>query len=263
TTDGMNLDKLPEHTAKKAKASLDDEPITTLFYGTSFCSYDSSTKQRNAGTPENQTAVPPSKKTNVPPMNSHSTDLPDIKFLYNNLYLVLTPTIDSHDGQDITMQQFNQTPIPQKRTEPVKENIAAISSNDPPNIIFSQNNPYIAKAHMPEDKEQPQLHLQQPVPTLVNQDTHEQNKDIDIKEMALTNIKGVKPQLPNDKDTLLESIKMIEKAPQIPITEYNRINTTLEWLYEKYEYDKISAYLLELPDQSRPNWGIYKYDDLY
>ncbi|CAG8803501.1 9800_t:CDS:2, partial [Gigaspora margarita] len=65
--------------------------------------------QNIQATDENQTTVPPSEKTNVPPTNSHSTDLPNIK--------------------------------------------------------FSHNNPYL---------------LQQPVPTLINQDTHEQNKDVII-----------------------------------------------------------------------------------
>ncbi|CAG8762854.1 30726_t:CDS:2 [Gigaspora margarita] len=75
---------------------------------------------------------------------------------------------------------------------------------------------------------------------------------IDIKELEATKTKGAKPQLPKDKKTLLENIKIIDEALQIPITKYNMINSILEWLREKYEYDRIPAYLLELPNQPCP-----------
>ncbi|CAG8853985.1 30604_t:CDS:1, partial [Gigaspora margarita] len=71
---------------------------------------------------------------------------------------------------------------------------------------------------------------------------------IDIKEPETTKTKRAKPQLPKDKETLLENIKIINEAPQMPITEYNMINSTLKWLHEKYDYNRISAYLLELLD---------------
>ncbi|CAG8476541.1 32108_t:CDS:2 [Gigaspora margarita] len=67
-----------------------------------------------------------------------------------------------------------------------------------------------------------------------------------IKKLEVTKTKRVKTQLPKDKETLLENIKMIDVVLQIPITEYNLINSTLEWLREKYKNDRIPAYLLEL-----------------
>ncbi|CAG8714642.1 23164_t:CDS:2 [Gigaspora margarita] len=75
---------------------------------------------------------------------------------------------------------------------------------------------------------------------------------IDIKEPGDINT-GKNSQIPKNKGTLLENIKTTEDAPQIPITKYSKINNTLEWLQEKYEYDKIPAYILELLDQPDPD----------
>ncbi|CAG8794558.1 14720_t:CDS:2, partial [Gigaspora margarita] len=103
------------------------------------------------------------------------------------------------------------------------------------------------------------------VPTDYTAPTRVANKSIDLREEELdatkwnyntilqafstAKTKRAKPQLPKDKETLLENIKMIDEAPQIPITEYSIINSTLEWLHKKYEYNRIPAYLLELLNQ--------------
>ncbi|CAG8763509.1 16806_t:CDS:2 [Gigaspora margarita] len=60
-----------------------------------------------------------------------------------------------------------------------------------------------------------------------------------------------------------EKIMNHQGCPQIPITEYSKLNNILEWFREKYEYERISPYILELLDQPDPDWDIYKYDDLY
>ncbi|CAG8763514.1 16807_t:CDS:2, partial [Gigaspora margarita] len=70
TTKSMELDSLPQHTAKKAKAS---------------------------------------------------TNLPGMKFLYDNPYIVIAPAADPHDDQDTTMQQPDQAQNTQNVTEQVKE----------------------------------------------------------------------------------------------------------------------------------------------
>ncbi|CAG8643564.1 8750_t:CDS:2 [Gigaspora margarita] len=49
-----------------------------------------------------------------------------------------------------------------------------------------------------------------------------------IKEPEATKTKRAKLQLPKDKETLPEDIKIIDEAPQIPIAKYNIINSTLE-----------------------------------
>ncbi|CAG8780412.1 9609_t:CDS:2, partial [Gigaspora margarita] len=52
---------------------------------------------------------------------------------------------------------------------------------------------------------------------------------IEIKEPVDTST-STKPLIPNNLDTLWEKLQTIKDALQIPITEYNKLNDTLEWL---------------------------------
>ncbi|CAG8778977.1 7783_t:CDS:1, partial [Gigaspora margarita] len=71
--------------------------------------------------PKNLTIVLPLKKASIPHKKSHGTDLPGMKFSYDNPYIVTALATDFHDDQDITMQQGNQIQDTQKVIEHVQE----------------------------------------------------------------------------------------------------------------------------------------------
>ncbi|CAG8714653.1 23165_t:CDS:2, partial [Gigaspora margarita] len=109
TIANIELDSLPEHTAKKVKASTsnDENALTSLELSPT----------NRAPTHINDERPEPPKNLNS---DSHDTDLPDMKFSHDNPYLVIASKPDLHDNQCITMQQNDPTQNTQNINEQVK-----------------------------------------------------------------------------------------------------------------------------------------------
>ncbi|CAG8833801.1 20430_t:CDS:2, partial [Gigaspora margarita] len=285
--DSMDLDNLPSHTAKKVKATLLEEistatPIELLPTQTALA--------------QNDKKLEPLKILQDTSIPKKGTDLPDIKFSHNNPYIVKMHMPDPNKKPQELLQQPDPAQV-NEYTNKQNKNVAMDRKPGPPNSeddmtpIIGNTTQHmmdtnaISNATIEGTKTINNITTENSMdwPDIVR--TRVANKSIDLREeeqdatkwnydtilQAFNNIKEpeaaknkeAKPQLPKDKKTLQKNIKMIDEASQIPITEYNIINSTLEWLRKKYEYDRIPAYLLELPDQLHLNWGIYKYDNLY
>ncbi|CAG8551916.1 12024_t:CDS:1 [Gigaspora margarita] len=121
TIESIDIDGLPKHTAKKVKASISSENNTIITKSPLFTQMTLTQKDEMMEPPKNPTIVPSPEKASVSHKQSHGTDLPDMKFLHDNPYIVIAPIADSHADQNITMQQSDQIQNIQKIIEQVKK----------------------------------------------------------------------------------------------------------------------------------------------
>ncbi|CAG8637595.1 2141_t:CDS:2 [Gigaspora margarita] len=228
TIANMEPNRLLEHTAKKSPTHNNDE---------------------RPEPPKNLEIVLPPEKTIIPPRVSHGKDLPDMKFLYNNPYLVIVPKLDLCDDQCTTMQQND----PIQNTQNIEKQVKEITI-DETHTIIGQRRTVLEDESIYFNFETTESSSSKKEDDMISttSNTHQHKMDMNIISNATVEKKG-KPQLPKDKNSLLENIKATKDAMQIPITEYSKINNTFKWLREKYKYNKIPPYILELPDQPNPD----------